>query len=234
MTMQSIAQDLEADGIVLLKDFFAKDVCQHWTDEYYAIKSEIGRGGSSLSRDSRFVYGEIPPPVGNICLRPELKELMSSLIGPDVALYMNRFMLKDENWSGAVSVHIDEPYFHGGASKVSVFVPLTPQDAADGNLYFYKKSHRYGNLGRGTILVDQFASLEKFQPDLTVGDIVLMNFCTWHGSDDPTRKTNRGHLQLVYQPASDGSYNLVAPTLVTGSWRTEFFCKLGSGVTPDV
>ena len=231
-----IKRELEEDGVVLLRGFFAPDLYAGWTQEYLALKGQIGEPGSPLQRFDRFVSGAIPPPLGAIYQDPKFVALMQSLIGPDVALYMNRLMVKDQAWSGPVAPHLDLPYFHGGPEKISVFVPLSRQTPEDGNLYFYRKSHHYGNLGRGGIDVDKFPSLDKFQPDLDVGDIVLMDFCTWHGSDAPTRQTERALLQIAFQSAIDGSFqagSLAAPTLVSGCWQTTYFSAHNFGITPD-
>jgi hypothetical protein len=165
------------------------------------------------------------------------KELLKT---EDLALYMNRVLLKDKNWSGAVSIHQDMPYFHGDTKKLSVFVPLTPTQAIGGNggLIFIKGSHKFGNLQRGMVKREIFPEMGDLAPDLEVGDVVYMNFLTWHFSDDAPVPSERPLMQIVYQPASDGSYGseelgVREPTLVSGSWKTTHFAPYGKSTIPD-
>ncbi|MCU1390645.1 MAG: hypothetical protein JWL72_3983, partial [Ilumatobacteraceae bacterium] len=158
----------------------------------------------------------------------------------DVALYMNRVLIKDEHWTGAISIHQDMPYFNGGQRKVSIFVPLerTQADGGNGGLKFVVGSHRYGNLERGTINLADFEPMPVLAPDLDVGDVVVMDFLTWHYSETPATPSERPLLQLAYQAADDGSYGgelfgVAAPTLVAGSWRTRHFAQCRKGVIPD-
>jgi hypothetical protein len=166
--------------------------------------------------------------------------LVRSLLGSDVSLYMNRILIKDEHWGDAVAIHQDMPYFNGGQNKVSVFVPLTPTQAQGGNggLVFIAGSHKYGNLARGTIDRAKFDPMPEVGPNLEVGDIVVMNFMTWHYSENAVVHDDRPLMQIVYQPATDGSFGgaklgVPQPMLVCGEWKTRHFAEWGHGVTPD-
>ena len=118
--------------------------------------------------------------------------------------------------------------------------PITPTAAKNGNggLIFLKGSHKYGNLQRGTIRREMFPAMEELAPDLEVGDIVLMDFLTWHYSGEAVVPGDRPLMQIAYQPSSDGSYvgpkaGVPKPTLVSGRWMTEHFAAWGESTIPD-
>ncbi len=85
---------------------------------------------------------------------------------------------------------------------------------------------------------ERFPPLEDLAPDLKVGDVVLMDFLTWHYSEDAVHPNDRPLLQITYQPASDGSYGsgkvgVSRPTLVSGKWMTEHFAACFESTIPD-
>ncbi|HYM03088.1 MAG TPA: phytanoyl-CoA dioxygenase family protein, partial [Stellaceae bacterium] len=186
-------------------------------------------------------WGVLPEPFGSLFRNDSLVRAAQSLLRtPNLALYLNRILLKDSDWSGAVSPHQDMPYFSGGTEKLAVFLPLSRTLARGGNggLIFLKGSHRYGNLQRGTIRRELFPPMEELAPDLEVGDAILMNFLTWHFSEAAAVPAERPMLQIVYQPASDGSYGTAKlgvpePTLVSGTWQTRYFAAWGVSTVPD-
>jgi hypothetical protein len=224
-------QGLEDDGLLLLPGLLGEG--ERVAAAYVPLKADLDAGRGSLARNDRFVSGIIPPPVGTIYQDSRLVRLARQLMGDNLALYMNRILLKDQRWAGAVGTHQDMPYFHGSQSKLSVFVALTPQDPDNGALRFYAGSHKYGNIGRGKILVDQWPPMRQIAPRMEVGDVLLMNFVTWHYSEAPTVPHDRALLQIVYQPTTDGSYTrggMAAPTLVCGTWQTSHFAPLDFGI----
>jgi hypothetical protein len=204
-----------------------------WAD----IRQAVTREGSGLTRSDRFIFGTLPAPVGEVFRHPALAAIARQLLGHDVALYMNRILLKDAKCSAPVHPHQDMVYFHGGHRKLAVFVPLAPMNAATGGLRFVLGSHRYGNLGvRGVPQLDQFPPMETLAPEMQPGDVCLMDFLLWHHSGPATEPSDRPILQITYQPADDGSYyqcGVPQPTLVCGRWRTNHFLSLGQGVKPD-
>ena len=120
-------------------------------------------------------------------------------------------------------------------------MPLTPTAARNGNggLIFLKGSHKYGNLQRGSIRREKFAAMEELAPDLEVGDVVLMDFLTWHHSEEAVVPGDRPLMQIAYRPSSDGSYagptiGVPKPTLVSGRWLTGHFAVWGESTIPDV
>ena len=229
-----------SDGVMALHRFFAGTDVEDLKAGWSSLKRRIVEG--VIARDARFVSGELPEPLGSLYRHAALVNTAQILLGTeDVALYMNRVLLKDAEWSGPVAAHQDMPYFSGGTEKLSMFIPLAPTAARNGNggLIFVKGSHRFGNLQRGTIRREIFPPMDDLAPDLDVGDIVLMNFLTWHYSEEAAAPADRPLLQIVYQPACDGSYGSVKlgvpkPTLVSGQWQTEHFAAWGESTIPDV
>lgn len=178
-------------------------------------------------RKNRFYLGPLPDCVGNLYRSPELVGVVTAILGTDdIALYLNRVLIKDPHWRGEVSVHQDCPYFSGSTDKVSLFVPLEPMGARNGGMVFLAKSHRYGLMQRGTIKLESF-DLEPIAPEMSPGDVAAMDFFTWHYSVESIEPSPRPILQIVYQRSSDGTYcpehGVAEPTLVCGEWRTDRF-----------
>jgi hypothetical protein len=226
-------------GVVHLPSFFeptyAAEMRSMWAPFKASLEAQAGN-----ERNARFVYGVLPDPIGSICRHPKLVALATSILGSDVALYMNRLLLKDATWKGSVTIHQDMPYYHGGLHKLSIFVPLQPSQAHGGNggLKYLVGSHKYGNLQRGGIDRAQFAPMEEVGPSAEVGDVTIMNFLTWHYSEEAVRADDRPLLQIVYQPSADGSYasarfGVAEPTLIAGEWRTSYFTEWNRGIIPD-
>jgi hypothetical protein len=219
------------EGVVILPGVFNQHTVTELQAHVSMVKSCLEVG--VLSRDSRFVIGPLPDFLCNMYGWPEFREPVQDLLNTSsVALYSSRLLLKDDEFSGAVEIHQDAPYFTGGKRKISAFVPLAPMRADDGGLCFVKGSHKYGVLERGVIQLDKFPPMEHLRPDLEPGDVVLMDFLTWHYSGPCS--SERPLMQITFQPATDGSYcDLPGPTLVSGQWQTSYFVKKGECVKPD-
>jgi len=198
---------------------------------YCVVSVRDGLQRGALTRDGRFVKGKLPETLELIHRSLLIRTWVSMLLGPHVALYFSRLLLKDSEFSGAVELHQDMPYFTGGP-KISAFVPLAPMRANDGGLCFVKGSHKYGMLERGVIQLDKFPPMEHLRPDLEPGDVIFMDFLTWHYSGPCY--SERPLMQITFQPATDGSYfDLPGPTLVSGEWQTSYFVEKGKCVKPD-
>jgi hypothetical protein len=224
-------------GFVVVREVFTAGEVDTYARAWKLLKAGLQSTSGPLRRQQRFVLGILPDPLGAIYRHPRLVGIATRILGPDVALYYNRLLVKDEVWSGAVEIHQDMPYFHGGIGKLSAFVPLEPFNETTGGLKIVAGSHKFGNLGiRGTIQRERFPALPVAAPSLAPGDVLLMTFLTWHYSESPTIPRERPVLQIVYQPADDGSYfndGLEGPTLVSGQWRTSHFVRFGDGIAPD-
>lgn len=219
------------EGVLLVRSLFTQEIAAQLERSASSVKSCLEVG--VLSRDSRFVVGPLPDVLDRMCYWAELKNSAVVLLNtPRIALYFSRLLLKDAAFSRAVELHQDMPYFSGGQRKVSAFVPLAPMRADDGGLCFVKGSHKYGMLERGVIQLDKFPPMEHLRPDVEPGDVIFMDFLTWHYSGPCS--SERPLMQITFQPATDGSYcGLPGPTLVSGEWQTEYFVKKGECVKPD-
>lgn len=227
-----------ADGVVVLKQAFDPFDVMIWQKSVgAAVQPSAGRPNNG--RKDRFVYGVLPSPLYEIHREPRLVAIARQVLGPDVALYMNRILVKDARWNGPVAAHQDMPYFHGSTRKLSVFVPLSPFNRQTGGLSFVLGSHHYGNLGvRGTVKIADYPQLEHLTVDAAPGDAVLMDFLIWHYSEAAPVPSLRPVLQIVYQAADDGAYygellGVDKPTLVCGEWRTRHFSRYSEQVVPD-
>lgn len=229
-------EEYREDGFAVVRRVFEPREMEGFQGAWRDIKMKMQSGELSLQRNARFVIGRLPDPLGSICRHSHLVAIARQLLGEDLALYYNRLLVKDKVWSGAVEIHQDMPFFHGHTNKLSVFVPLAPFNESTGGLKILTGSHRWGNLGvRGAIKINEFPAMRLACPAVEPGDILLMDFLTWHYSEAPTVPCERPVLQIVYQPADDGSYvkeGLEEPTLVSGEWRTTHFTPLGHGIEP--
>jgi len=229
-------RDYERDGYQVIRGVFDPAEVRTFRSAWEEIKSDLDRGVGPMQREARFIFGTLPDPLGRIYGDRRLATIASRVLGPDVALYFSRLMVKDAGWNGDVATHQDAPYFHGTVDKLSILLPLQDQTEASGGLQFVAGSHRLGHLGiRGTILISDF-DLPVRAPVLAAGDICLMNFLTWHFSEPNLSGDDRVLMQLAYQPATDGAYfarYLDGPVLVTGTWRTSHFVPYGYGIVPD-
>jgi hypothetical protein len=235
--VRAAAEAYRRDGVALIKGLLPAATVQAAQDAYRQLTADLASGATPLERSARFVSGGfLPGALGTLPDQPELAEVAREVIGPDVALYMNRLLIKDQVWNGPVATHQDCPYFHGSVDKMSIFVPLQPFTAETGNLKFVAGSHRYGNLGvRGTIRHEEFPQLAIVQPDAMPGDVILASFTVWHFSEAAAVQCERPVMQMAYQPASDGSYfgEPDQPRLICGQWRTDAFSRFRDHVTAD-
>ncbi len=231
-------QRYQSEGFLVIRNLFTGAETEQFDRAWHDIKKELQSNQSQLRREARFVVGMLPDPVGVIYKHKRLVETVSQILGEDLALYYNRLLVKDEVWTGAVEIHQDMPYFHGSTNKLSVFVPLKRFDEATGGLQIVVGSHKLGNVGmRGHIDLQKFSDLPIAVPALQPGDVLLMDFLTWHYSEKPTIASERPVMQIVYQQSGDGSYfkdGLEGPTLVSGQWKTQHFYRYGDGITPDL
>lgn len=230
---------LDRDGFLVVKDVFTPAQMSELLDCWHDLKAAIHAGTSPLRRNARFVYGTLPAPLGQLYAHPSLLSRLHPLLGPDIAVYYNRLLVKDDEWNGAVAAHQDMPYFHGSIRKYAVFVPLTRFDKASGGLYMLAGSHKMGFLGQGgTIDWQSYPQFPPVEAVLSPGDICIMDFLTWHFSEDALEAGERPVMQMVYQSADDGShfgadFGTPSPLLACGQWRTEHFCRLGQHISPD-
>jgi len=214
MTPEQLSEFSEVGSLVLRGVLDAQELQSQWGELKHAILS------GSVQRAGRFVPTP-PPPIGDLWKDSRLTALAQQICG-NHTLFLNRLLLKDSTWNLAVSIHQDWPYFSGGGNKLTVFLPLSAVKD-QGGLTFVKGSHKHGVLPRGMIQPHRFPEMENYRPDLEVGDIVLMDFLTWHYSQKAPSSSDRPLVQIAYEPLEPSSY--LAPMVQ---------CTVGSATVPDV
>src|SRR3989442_11873988 len=99
-------------GVVHIRSFFdpayTNELRSMWAPFKASLNAEAGN-----ERTARFVLGVLPDPIGAICRHQKMVALATSILGPEVALYMNRLLLKDASWKGSVTIHQDMTYYQG-------------------------------------------------------------------------------------------------------------------------
>ena len=223
------------DGFLVISDFFDPQLVDRWQLCWQQFRTRLVDG--SDNRNDRFIYGLLPDPIATVYLNEHLSACMQQLLGPDIALYFNRILLKDRECNKGVECHQDMPYFTG-KPKISAFIPLELFTKETGGLSFIVGSHKYGHVGQGTIIPEEFGENTIVTPAVEPGGLIIMDFYTWHFSERSLINNDRPVLQLAYQPATDGSYygekfGVPEPTLVCGKWLTNRFFSMGQGLIPQ-
>ena len=222
-------------GVVICRGLLPANAVAEWLDAWLRLKNEIASGIAQVHRSDRFVSGTLPDPLGSVYRHPSLIDAATKLIAPDVALYFNRLLVKDNEWNGHVHPHQDCVYFHGSTDKMSAFVPFTEFSLRTGAVTFIEGSHKFGNLGRqGHIIYDDWEPMPSVTPEAYPGDVIFATFEIWHHSTPATIPCERPLMQIAYQSAADGSYygEPAEPVLVAGQWRTNNFSRYLHGIHP--
>jgi ectoine hydroxylase-related dioxygenase (phytanoyl-CoA dioxygenase family) len=82
-----------------------------------------------------------------------------------------------------VFLHQDSSYHFGSDQKYSIFIPLTDCRIDNGGLIFIPGSHKFGFMGDAGALNDIYPEgLTLVSPELSVGDLLVMNSHMWHKS----------------------------------------------------
>mgnify|MGYP002777094894 CR=1 FL=1 len=238
MLSEAEIQQFQQDGVLIVRNLLSPEQVAAIKTDWQRARQAISNQGQEnhLSRVDRFVFGRLPATIQDLYKTEALVKIAQQLLREaNIALYMTRLLIKDADWNGPVANHQDMPAFHGTMQKLSAFVPLQPHNPATGGLKVVKGSQRYGNLGVfGTIHLEAFPAMEIIEPSLDVGDVMFVDFLTWHYSEEATEPSERPLLQIAYQSAEDGAYyELEQPTLVAGEWKTEYFTRHGHGVTAN-
>ena len=209
-------------GVFVIRNAIANDRLKSWTDAWKSFYNTELSGGRRINRFNPVsVDGEFPPVLAEIHKSEELLDIVEQVFGPDIALYNQRFVIKDPYRKSDVFVHNDFPYHFGWMNKASAFVALSTIDGSNGKLFFYPGTHQFGYLSDAgeldpTILGENWPVIS---PDLAPGDVVLMDSSIWHGSQPFAGGMDRIFADIIYQPADDPS----GISLLRGQWQTEIF-----------
>ena len=206
-----------ATGVFVLRNAIPSASVASWQDAWSSFHRQL-EDRKIDPFNPVVVHEEIPEVLAGIHRCPELLDTMQ-MIYPDLALYMQRFVVKDRRSRAPVFLHHDFGYDLGWPEKTAVFVPLTEANAGNGGLTFFPGTHALGYMGdvgeiNPEVLEPGWPSVT---PSLRPGDIAMMHECTWHSSSTPTTDVDRVLVQITYQPANDPS----GVALLRGEWRTD-------------
>lgn len=209
-------------GLFIIRRLITQDHIKAWTKAWESFyKTELS-GGRRINRFNPVsVDGETTPILADIHKSEELLGIVEQVFGPDIALYNQRFVIKDQHRKSDVFIHNDFSYQFGWPNKASAFVALSNVDSSNGKLFFYPGTHQFGYLSDAgeldpSILGENWPVIS---PDLKPGDVVLMDSSIWHGSHKFAGGTDRIFADIIYQPADDPS----GISLLRGQWQTEIF-----------
>jgi hypothetical protein len=209
----------QKSGVFILRGAIPSSIVASWQLAWRAFKDKRLAQGRQVNPFNPVVVNEALPPALAEIHRCEHLLDVGQLIYPDLALYMQRMLVKDEKSRAPVFLHHDFGYDTGWPEKTSMFVPLTRMDESNGGLACYPGTQKFGYLGD----VGEFdrailgADWPRLCPAMEPGDVLLVHECTWHESAEHKTGPDRVMAQITYQPASDPS----STALLRGSWRTD-------------
>jgi hypothetical protein len=205
-----------AAGVFILRDVIPTHTVALWQHAWESFHRELADRKIDPFNPV-VVHEEVPQVLADIHRCPELLDTMQTIY-PDLALYMQRFVVKDRKSRAPVFLHHDFGYDLGWPEKTAIFVPLSEANERNGGLTFYPGTHLLGYMGDvGEINPDVLdPDWPTVSPALRPGDVAMMHECTWHSSSIPANEIDRVLVQITYQPASDPS----SVALLRGEWRT--------------
>lgn len=192
-------------GVCVLRQVVPSAVVAQWQQAWADFRDGQLKDGRQVDPYNPVVLHEtVSGELARIHEHPVLLDLMQQIY-PDLALYVQRFVIKDAQSRNAVFLHQDCCYDLGWPEKTSIFLPLSPMNAANGGLALYPGTHLLGYLGDAGELNREVLAADwpVVQPDIQPGDLLLMHECTWHESSAWSSGPDRILLQITYQPASD-------------------------------
>jgi hypothetical protein len=214
----------EKTGVFVIRGGLPQNLIQEWKEEWDKFyESSLSNGRDVNVHNPVDLKESLPPKLANLYKNETLLNFVEDVFGKNIALFNNRFVIKDKFSPGPVFLHHDFGYHIGLPVKASFFVPLTYAGAKNGGLTFYPGTHKYGYLGDvGEIAMDGFnETWPKYTPELMPGDFAIMNSLVWHESGPNEIGLDRITADIIYQPANDPS----SRELLRGEWQTDIFFK---------
>jgi len=215
-------------GFFVVRNVIPEDQVKEWQSAWNRLHMDQLKDREVDVWNPVMVHEKLPPVLAEIHKCPQVLDLMQQVY-PDLALYMQRFVIKDHNSRGPVFVHQDFPYDYGWPEKTTTFIPLSVSNTTNGGISFYPGTHHFGYLGDvGEIDTSMIRDdWPLVTPDLKPGDIALAHTCTWHCSPPHEGGPDRILVQSTFQPSSDPS----STSLLRGEWKTRF--RLGGKIPRD-
>lgn len=207
-------------GIFVIRKAIPNETMRLWLAAWEEFYTELMVKGRKVNPYNPVALDETPPEIlADMHRHPALLDIVEKAFGPNIGLYNQRFVIKDQHSRGPVFLHQDYCYHIGWPHKASAFVSLSPMSPENGGLVFYPGTHHFGYLGdagelNASVLPSDWPTLA---PSLAPGDVALMNSNTWHRSGPHLGGPDRIMADIIYQPADDPS----SIALVQGEWDTE-------------
>lgn len=207
-------------GFFILRGVIPQEQIRLWQEEWDAFYARSLGGKRKVNPFNPVHVHEDPPEtLAKAHAFPAILDVLEMLY-PDLALFMQRFVIKDSSSRKPVFAHSDFGYDYGWPEKTTAFIPLSPSNEKNGGISFYPGTHFFGYLGDvgevNTDILDPDWPLVC--PDLEPGDIALCHTCTWHCSPAYVSGPDRILVQATYQPANDPS----GTALLRGQWRVRY------------
>ncbi len=209
----SVKEIFELTGLLVFKGAIATDAVASWRIAYDNLSNP-----DRTPEYNPVAVNEaaLQPVLHLIATHPVILAAVTEIFGPDIALYNQRFIVKDKHARDPVFLHQDTPYHIGWPQKASAFVALSNVTAENGGLIFYPSTHKLGYLGDAGEINRELVRGEGVGIELSQGDFVIMHSALWHESGANTNGIDRILADIIYQPASDPS----GIELLQGEWKT--------------
>ncbi|HYM03688.1 MAG TPA: hypothetical protein VET85_12130, partial [Stellaceae bacterium] len=95
-----LSEAYDRDGVAVVRRMLLPSIIRDLESGWQIMKSAVADG--TVDRESRFLWGVLPEPFGSLFRNDSLVRAAQSLLRtPNLALYLNRILLKDSDWSGA-------------------------------------------------------------------------------------------------------------------------------------
>ena len=207
--------EFEQNGYLLHRRLIDSDTVSAWAALYASLAdpNRVPEFNPVAINDDR-----MQPLLSLITRHPAILDAVEEVFGPNIALYNQRFVVKDAKSRDAVFLHQDTPYHIGWPRKLSAFVALSESKMENGGLYLRRATHIWGYLGDAGELNPEVLGPNQWLNaiDMHPGDVLLMHSACWHGSYAHTEGPDRVLTDIIYQPADDPS----GKKLMRGTWKT--------------
>ncbi len=207
-------------GFFVVRDVVPQHMVREWQSEWRAFYRRSLNGKRKVNPFNPVHVHEAPPEVlEKIHATPKILDILEQLY-PDLAIFMQRFVIKDSNSRTPVFTHGDFAYDYGWPEKTTCFIPLSPSNRKNGGISFYPGTHHFGYMGDAGEVNTKLLkpNWPLICPELNPGDIALCHTCTWHCSPAYESGPDRILVQATYQPSSDPS----STALLRGQWRLRY------------
>ena len=131
-----------------------------------------------------------------------LAVLLKSLFEGNIGMDYKRILFKNKDNRNNVVLHQDTGYQIGSGESYSLFIALSQCHTNNGGIQLIPGTHKLGYLGDvGELNRDVLPKeLPDFDPQLDVGDILVMNSALWHYSNYNIEGSDRVYVEIHVVP----------------------------------